>query len=502
MAVTEEQVREAEQAANTAQQHADEAQTAADASRETARQARESADTARTAANTADANAAAKESEAAQRRGEADAASGACQRGGDNVTAAQQNVQRAQANAAAVHAQFPNACSPETDAADAAVEAAQSQLQTATASRDAACAEAAQKRNAADQAATDAANARSAANAADTAADNANRQAEGNEAQARAAQAAAQQAVVDAANAQTAFKQVKAEYDAQVAAGTQPVTPGPTQPPPAAQPNHGDSAGHSGQPTPPTEGPGTTGASLFDFNLTALTHSWKLSSGKWEKAPIFLEITEGYKHRFTLGTQYTFVAGARSEEVGGLDTKVTMVGDWRQIAGLRKERNRGIKVESVLGQVDETTYASEERHTPVVRQDKNPTSYAGKGPEFQQTATRAINDFKSKAYDKYLDVRVKANVANFHCNDAYIRANVWNQTVTKIKQEMEEHNAKFTDLQEQCKNFKIKSSGFIKLIASAGMKIKSGKLSGTIQSKVKVLASSMAEFKGDVKLGG
>jgi chemotaxis protein histidine kinase CheA len=502
MAVTEEQVKQAEQAADAAQQHADEAQTTADASRDAVRQAREAADNSRTTANAADADAAAKESQAAQRRGEADAAARACQSGGDNVAAAQQNVQRAQANADAIHAQFPNACSPETDAGDAAVEAAQSQLQAANTSRNAACAEAEQKRNAADQAATAAATARSAANTADTAADTANDQAEEKERQARADQAAAQQAVVDAANAQAAFKQVKAEYDAQVAAGTQPVTPGPAQPPPPAQPNHGDAAGHSGQPTPDTQGPGTTGASLFDFNLTALTHSWKLSSGKWEKAPIFLEITNGYKHRFTLGTQYTFVAGARSEEVVGLDTKVTMVGDWRQIAGKRLERNRGIKVESVLGQVDETTYAGEHRNTPVVRQDKNPTSYAGKGPEFQQIATRAINDFKSKAYDKYLNVRVKANVANFHSNDAYIRANVWNQMVTKIKQEMEEHNAKFTDLEEQCKNFKIKSSGFIKFIASAGMKIRSGKLSGTIQSKVKVLASSMAEFKGDIKLGG
>jgi cell division protein FtsL len=97
---------------------------------------------------------------------------------------------------------------------------------------------------------------------------------------------------------------------------------------------------------------------------------------------------------------------------------------------------------------------------------------------------------------------MKAAKATVHCAEAYVRATTWNRKVKTFNQEIDEQTAKFTELQQQCKNFAIKSSSFIKMIASGGMKLKSGKLKGTIKSKVKAMADSMAEFKGDVKLGG
>lgn len=500
MAITEEQVKQAEQAADEAADRADAAQDTADASRETARRSREAAEQARREEGAADVLADTKESEAAQRRGEADAASRACQRSQEAASRAQQQLDQAEANARAVQAQHPGECNADTVAADSAVAAAQSEVQRANASSGPVCEDAAEKQQAAEQARIDAENARTAANRADERADLANDQAEDAEETARADQAAAARAVVDAANARTTATQLREEFEAQ-APPTAP-GPGPVQAPPPDQPNHGDSAGHAGQPPPPTHGPGTGGSSLFDLNFTALNQIWKFSAGKWDKAPIFLEITEGSKHKYNLGSQYTLVAGTRAEEIGGVNTRVTLAGDWRQINTLRMERNAGIKAESVLGEVDETVYAKEVRNTPAIRRDKNPSKVKSKGPHLESIATKAINDFKSSAYDKYTTVRVQANRAKYHCDAAYITANVWNSMISKMQENMDEHNAKFTELEEQCKNFKAKSSGFVKMIASGAIKLKTGKLTGKIESKVKVIASSLAEFKGNVKLGG
>ena len=502
MAVTPEQVKQAQQAAADAQQRAAQAQQAADASRDAATQSRAAADSARTAANDAAKDAADKAADAAKQRADASAAGGVCQRGRDNAAAAQEAVQRAEENAKTVHAQYPATCNPETDGADAAVEAAESQVTAANSSRDTACAEADRKAAAAQQAEADAAKAKSDANDADRDADAAKTKAEHDAQKAQADLAAAQQAVLEVTAARSAATQLQNEYQAQLAKAAQPPVAGPVQPPPPAQPNHANSAAHTGQPQPPTHGPGTTGSSLFDLNITAATHSWKLSGDKWEKATVFMEVTEGYKHRYTGGASHTFVLGARAEEVGGVDAKVTLMGDWRQINTKNYGRNAGIKVESVLGSVDETTYASEVRQTPALRQDTNPTSYAGKGPEFQTIATQAVQEVKEKYYNKYRDVVMKANQATVHCERAFMRADTWNRKVKTCNQEIDEQTAKFSELQQQCKNFAIKSSSFVKLIASGGIKLKSGKLKGTIKSKVKAMADSMAEFKGDVKLGG
>lgn len=492
MAVTEEQVKQAEADAEAAEARADAAQKTADSSRDTAKASDDAAQQARDDADAADEHASKMEKDAAISRGEANAANDACRRAQDDAARAQSRLQRAQSNQAAVHAQYPNECNSETDAADTDVEIAQSEVQAANASRDSVCATAKEKENAAKESESAAAKARKEANDADARADTAKEKAENDAETARSDQATAQQAVVNAANANSAARQARVEFEAQQA--TPPQAP--------QQPDHGDAAGHTGQPKPPTHGEGTTGSSLFDFNITALTHSWKLSAAKWEKAPIFMEITQGYKHRFTLGIQYLLVAGARGEEVGGLDTKVTLAGDWRQIASKRLERNAGIKVESVLGDVDETVFAGEVRQTPVIRQDKNPSTYSGKGPTFESTAGKALNDFKSKAYDKYLSVRLQANAAKFHSTHALISAAVWNQMIGQINEEMDTHDAQFTKLEQACKNFQIKSSSFVKMLANGAMKLKAGKFTGKVKSKVKCMASALAEFKGAVNLAG
>ena len=194
--------------------------------------------------------------------------------------------------------------------------------------------------------------------------------------------------------------------------------------------------------------------------------------------------------------------GVRAEEVGGLHTRVILAGDWRQIATKRLERNAILKAESVLGQVEETTYSNETRNTPAIRRDKNPTNFSSKGPEYQSIATKAVNDFKNLAQDKYTTVRLQANRAIYHSNDAYIHASNWNQVLATANQEMDQHHAKFTKLEEQTKNFKVKSSGFVKMIASGAVKLTTGKLMINNKNKIKVIASSLTELKGTVKLGG
>jgi hypothetical protein len=501
MAVTQQEVDQAQQTANDAQQHADDTQKTADASRDAARQSRAASDQARPVATAADSNAAAKEAEAARQKGDADAAARSCQNAQAAADAAQQDLKTAQANAQSVHARFPNKSNAETAEADQDVAVAKSEASSANAHRDSTCAEADRKRKAAEGAATEAKNARDEANRADAVADSAKDRAEKDEEKARNDQKDAQAAVVDAASAKTKFDTLKAEFDKQAAAPPPQPTPAPIQAQPPGQPNLSQSAGHTGQKTPPGHGAGIAAASLFDLNFTFLTGSWTTKEG-WHEAPLLFDLTEGHKHRITFGEHFTFVGGLRTEETLGPDFKVTLAGDWRKITGDRIERNAGWKVESILSEVDETVHGTTSKTTPVLQQDKSPTSQAGKGPEFQHIASKMIRDFKNTAFNKYKVVSLQANRAKFAGSQAYLAAKEWNRRVAEENQKMDEHLAKLTELQEKYQNFKIKAADFVKFIASAGIKLTSGKLTARIDDKMKVIASSMAEFKGDIKLGG
>lgn len=219
--------------------------------------------------------------------------------------------------------------------------------------------------------------------------------------------------------------------------------------------------------------------------------------------PIILETTHGYKHQIVIGGKTLLVGGLRMEEVGGLEIKVAMGGDWRQIGSTRTDACVGIKAESVIGSAKETISAGEQKDIPALRQDTNPSQVNKKSPLYEKLSVQVVNDFKSQATLAYAQAKQKAATAKFLIEEVHkAQIGYWEQEVGKYKKQIDEYKAKITDMETTCTNYKIKSSKFVKMIASASIKLSVGKVSGKVSSQVSALASSLAEFKGEIKLAG
>lgn len=491
MAITEEEVLEAERAAREAADRADEAARAADESRDLARQyveaAERAADEAREAADRAD------EAEriAAEKRAEADRAAGVYENAREQAERAQRDLDAARENQRATHDLYPGECNAATEAVDKEVEAAEARVDKANAA--AAWAEAEARETEADaRAAEDAARtARAEANAAEWARETADEQAVTALDAARGDQGDAIRASIEAANAFTHATALRADFEAQAAC----------EPGDERWPSLPDAAGHSNQPEPPPKEPGVHGSSLFDFNLTAFNHTWKLSKAKWEKAALFLEIILGNYHKFNLGLNELFVAGARQETVVGADFKVTGGNEWRQIRGTRYERNCIVKAESVLGNIDEYVYGNTKKQTPAHSQDANPTVYSDKCPEVKIQSRKVVENFKSKVKNAYFEVQEQAESAEKTISNAWEKIGELNREIKKLGAEIDDCVLKISTYEAKVNDFKIKSSSFVKMLASASIKLSAGKISGKVSGQVKALANSLAEFKGEIKLG-
>ena len=138
-----------------------------------------------------------------------------------------------------------------------------------------------------------------------------------------------------------------------------------------------------------------------------------------------------------------------------------------------------------------------------MRQDTNPSQVNKKSPLYEKLSVQVVNDFKSQATLAYAQAKQKAATAKFFIEELHkAQISFWEQEVGKYKKQIDEYKAKITDLETTCTNYKVKSSKFVKVIASASIKLNVGKVSGKVSSQVSALASSLAEFKGDLKLAG
>jgi hypothetical protein len=488
VATLEEKLAEQEKDAKTAADESKQAHQDADQAKQDAGSAARDAQAADTVADGSEGVAQSMEKLAGNSEATAKAAESECAAATQNQSQAESDLAQKQKEAARVQALYPGECNAETAAADNAVIAAEGRVAAAKQRQKTSCEAATTARK---QATSDAERAKTARDAATK-----DRQrADDLEKAAKAAETKADDlrlaAVTKAARAEAAQKAVESTKKEIAAAAAKP--PG--------APKHPATSGEAGQcgcPEQPPDGPGihswTEGNFTTDFKMFNL---FLVGGDDYQKVEgKLVELTEGNSITHSISAEVSTVLGGRLDETFGVELKCDFQDDTRFVTGYRWERNVGIKVEHVKGDVTETIMGS--------RVELDPTFYHGKNPKKRAECEKELNHKAKEIVEKYQDkleefrktLKVDYGEQTRAMESIASRAKHYQASLKKSTAEVETMEAKLDALKVQAKNYAMNSESFIKFLVDGAVNISADRFFGNAGNRYNIVCDMIAEMQG------
>ncbi|MDZ4803583.1 MAG: hypothetical protein SGI90_01815 [Candidatus Eisenbacteria bacterium] len=490
MSTLEEKLAEQEKTAATSAAESRETHLAADQAKLDAGSAARDAQAADAVADGSEGVAGSMEKVAANSDGTAKAAEGACGSATENQSKAESELAQKQKEAAQVRALNPGECNAETAAADNAVMAAETRLTTAKEQRESACERAAKARKQATADAERAGTARAAATSDRTRSDELEKAAKAAETKAEGLRTLA---VMKAALADVAQKQVESIKNeiAEAAAAAKA----------ADAPKHPSTTGEAalcGCPAQPENGPGIHSWTEGNFT-TAFKEFNKFLIGGDDYQKIegkLVELTEGNTITHTVSAEVSVVLGGKLDETFGIELKCDFMDDTRYVKGYRWERNVGIKVEHVLGDVTETIMGSRVELDPTFYHGKNPKKRAECEKELNHKATDIVEKYKDKLEEFRKTLKVDYEEQKRAMDSIASRAKHYQANLKKSTEEVDVLEAKLDDLKVQAKNYAMNSESFIKFLVDGAVDISADRFFGNAGNRYNIVCDMVAEMQG------
>ena len=281
------------------------------------------------------------------------------------------------------------------------------------------------------------------------------------------------------------------------------MSPNPNDGPSPPRPAGGTTHAVTGGPVPPTGTAGAYVASNGDMIWTMLNLGAEIKNTKstLTHGPV-LKIINGDKHKHIIAVDEVVHIGGSFQEVIGIDSKLTLGGDRRWIMSTRWERNIFLKAETITGDYNSHTGAGEDQDVAINTAEMSPTVFEQKAKEHEELSTKVIEKFKGRLADHRKNLAVQISAARYQFKDWTRDHKQYMARIDQWRQNFGTYNGKLTRLKEEVKKYEVTTAKFFKIISSAGIKLEAAKFDGNAKSKWKYVAKALAEFKGDIKLGG
>lgn len=491
MTVTPQEVDAAKKAAEEAEKASKLAHDEVDNTKKAAEAAKTKAAADRAAANAAEAKVAPLSDEAGRLEGVAAASGQACKDAQANTARARQAVKNEEAKAARIQAKTPGETNADTEAAQQRVEAAKKRLSAAQAKQKKVCAQAE-----ADQKAAEAK--RAEANAAITEAARTDKIADDSEAAAGKAAGAHSDAVGTARTAAmnaSVLRDVATNKSKELEGQANAAKAGPQSP------NVPDSCGAGGVETPaPPDGGchSSTRDNLFIDVKGNIIHLFGKDESKTVRGKLGQNVT-GFKCTNILGGEATFVVGGRWDVVIGAETKLVALGDFREISGNRWERNIGLKVEQVKGDVEETLMDGQLQHVPTVNSTIQPTKQVDSTPKAEELVNKYMEQHKGKLADLRKVVKENYKKSLEHYSSVKSRVTEYSEDTKKIQAQVQDLIVRAATLKTEAKKYQMKSDAFIKILVNGTAKRSAGRYKDSPNAQYIMCANAIATLQGEVK---
>jgi hypothetical protein len=491
MTVTQQEVDAARKAADDAEAASKKAHDDADAAKKAAEAAKTKAVADRAAADEAAGKVKPLNDEAGRLEGVSGASGQACTDAQAATARARQAVKTEEGKAARVQAKTPGESNADTEAANQRVEAAKKRLSAAQAKQKKVCAQAEADRKAAEAK-------RAEANAAVAEAEKTDKTADESETAADKANGAHTNAVADARTAAmnaSVLRGVATNKSKELEGQANAAKAGPQSP------NVPDSCGAGGVQTPaPPDGGchSSTRDNVFIEVKGNIIHLFGKDESKTVRGKLGQNVT-GFKCTNVLGGEATFVVGGRWDVVIGAETKLVALGDFREISGNRWERNIGLKVEQVKGDVEETLMDGQLQHVPTVNSTIQPTKQVDSTPKAEELVNKYMEKHKGKLADLRKQVKENYKKALEHYDSVKSRMKEYSEDTKKIEAQVQDLIVRAATLKTEAKKYQMKSDAFIKILVNGTAKRKAGRYKDSPNAQYIMCANAIATLQGEVK---